>query len=337
MTNPNDGVEQEAAGLLALARQMHEQHVQKGKDFAEEVMRNAQAEADRILREATETAHREIEQAQEELKQLQDRIHEHREFERQYRESLRDYLGALLANFVDGDDFIPQAKQEEPAAAPVATAAVVETAETTSWSEPVAAPTSYEVAADEKTETTYEVAPLEELAYEAPAPAEPYEVPEYEVPAPEFSWENTQPQVEPVAVEPVAPEHAYVDEPALTDDGQPDEAPIFDAYEAPAESAYEQSYAEPVYEGLSEEDLAGVIDDTAVDEAPLYEATTPGFEESNFESSVDPAGFDALLENAAAPEEPQAPSFEPFVPGVGAEDHEDVNKKLKGFFGRRKD
>lgn len=335
MTYTTDGEEQEAAGLLALARQMHEQHVAKGKLQAEELVRNAQAEAERIVREATETAQREVADAHEELRWLQEQISEHRDFERQYRESLRDYLTSLLSNFEDGDKFIPSSQREAEVVEKVYDVPAPEVA--TEVEAPVyeAAPSEDVYALDAPFEAPQfeESAPVvdEPVAYEPPAVEADYPAvftpEEYAAPVNE----------EPVYDGPVAPVDTYTSFDAPVEEIPAEENPV---YESPTETFdWESPAVAPSEDIVSDAELSDIINNIDTDPAPIDEpvADFQAGEETAFESTVDAASFDEILNGEPATEGSEAPTFEPFVPGASVADTEDVNKKLKGFFGRRKD
>jgi DivIVA domain-containing protein len=96
---PSDSADDSAAdasGLLQLARRLHDEHVREGNLKKEQLISDAQVEADRILDEAkTEQLAMQV-TLDAELSTLQSRVDELRTFEREYRQQLRTYIEGQL-------------------------------------------------------------------------------------------------------------------------------------------------------------------------------------------------------------------------------------------------
>jgi DivIVA domain-containing protein len=81
-----------AAGMLALAQKLHDEHVEAGKAERTKIVNEAQEHAARLVREA-ETKQRETLGDLEEQRQvLQRKVEQLRAFEREYRSRLKAYL-----------------------------------------------------------------------------------------------------------------------------------------------------------------------------------------------------------------------------------------------------
>lgn len=87
-----------ATGMLALAQQLHDQHVAAGKEEGERIVSEAKAEAERLVTEAQTKHDTIIAQLEDERAQLDRKLSELRDFERDYRARLRSYLETLLGN-----------------------------------------------------------------------------------------------------------------------------------------------------------------------------------------------------------------------------------------------
>jgi len=96
-----------AAGVLALAQRLHDEHVRAGEDERDRLVGDAQQEADRLVTEAQEERRTTLEQLEEqraseigalehERTLLERKIDELRGFEREYRSRLRAYLDGQL-------------------------------------------------------------------------------------------------------------------------------------------------------------------------------------------------------------------------------------------------
>ena len=87
-----------AAGIIARAERLHDEHVAEGKATAKKLVDDAEAKAALIV-SAAEAKQREISQKLDtERKSLEGRITELRQFERDYRQQLRSYFEQKLAD-----------------------------------------------------------------------------------------------------------------------------------------------------------------------------------------------------------------------------------------------
>src|SRR5690606_12109389 len=87
-----------AAGIIARAERLHDEHVAEGKATAKKLVDDAEAKAASIV-SAAEAKQREISQKLDtERKSLEGRITELRQFERDYRQQLRSYFEQKLAD-----------------------------------------------------------------------------------------------------------------------------------------------------------------------------------------------------------------------------------------------
>lgn len=90
-----------AAGIIARAERLHDEHVAEGQATAKKLVEDAEAKAESIV-SAAEAKQREIsEKLDTERKALEGRITELRQFERDYRSQLRSYFEQKLAD-LDG-------------------------------------------------------------------------------------------------------------------------------------------------------------------------------------------------------------------------------------------
>ena len=87
-----------AAGIIARAERLHDEHVSEGKATASKLVSEAETKAAGIV-SAAEAKQREISQKLDtERKSLEGRITELRQFERDYRQQLRGYFEQKLAD-----------------------------------------------------------------------------------------------------------------------------------------------------------------------------------------------------------------------------------------------
>lgn len=96
--------------LLQLARRLHEEHVREGIAKKEQLIAEGQAEAARIVAEATSAQQGQLQALEQERSALQRSVDELRTFEREYRQQLRTYIQTQLAELES---------TAQPAAAPV--------------------------------------------------------------------------------------------------------------------------------------------------------------------------------------------------------------------------
>ncbi len=104
-----DEVEQ-VSSLLSLARQTYEAHIQEAKDKASEILLAAEKEVEETLGSS-----------RKELEFLKKQIVLHRDFEIRYRESLKGYLGGLLNEINDVDEFVLEEHQDNASISAFAT------------------------------------------------------------------------------------------------------------------------------------------------------------------------------------------------------------------------
>ncbi len=83
--------------LLQLARRLHEEHVREGLAKKEQLIAEGQAEAARIVAEATSAQQGQLQALEQERSTLQRSVDELRTFEREYRQQLRTYIQNQLA------------------------------------------------------------------------------------------------------------------------------------------------------------------------------------------------------------------------------------------------
>lgn len=143
--------------LLQLARRLHEEHVREGLAKKDQIIAEGQAEAARIVAEATNAQQGQLQSLERERQALQQRVDELRTFEREYRQQLRTYIQGQLTE-LEGT--------AQPVAAPAATVA----------SAPVGNAPGYGSAPGYGAEQSY---PGSAPAYPAaPAPAQGYPAPQ---------------------------------------------------------------------------------------------------------------------------------------------------------------
>lgn len=307
--SPNEA--EEAASLLALARQTHEAHVAAAKGKAEAIIARAQEEADVILTNA-----------REEFTWLEEKIAKHREFEARYRGAISTYLQDLLDEINQDDEFVAPAalspaveETEEDSAFAVEEEPVVEpaAAEPEYYSEPepvfepaVVEPAYEEPAAEPEDEFTYSTPVTEEAPVEEPSFApEPFEAEQDE-----FTYET--PVIE--EVEEPTPTFAEGDAPV----------PSFDV--APAELSDEY------YGDDASDDLPEVPDslDSFGSGSDDIEALNNELKDHHPEDQEEIENFDSLISG-----EPK-----PATGSVAAQsdevDEDEADKGVRGFFGFKK-
>lgn len=101
------GATADAAGLIALAQRLHDEHVANGEAERDRLISEAQSEHERIITEANDTSRTTLEKLESEKAQLEKEIEGLRTFERDYRSRLRNYLENQLR---DLDTSEPQEK-----------------------------------------------------------------------------------------------------------------------------------------------------------------------------------------------------------------------------------
>lgn len=116
--SPAQGVGEASAdtnNLLQLARRLHEEHVREGVAKKEQLIAEGQAEASRIVTEATNAQQGQLRALEQERAALQKGVDELRTFEREYRQQLRTYIQGQLTE-LEGT--------AQPAAAPASAVTV---------------------------------------------------------------------------------------------------------------------------------------------------------------------------------------------------------------------
>lgn len=85
-----------AAGMLALAQRLHDEHVEAGRSEGAKIVNEAKEHADRLVREAEEKQRRTLGNLEQERAVLERKVEELRAFERDYRRRLKAYLEGQL-------------------------------------------------------------------------------------------------------------------------------------------------------------------------------------------------------------------------------------------------
>jgi DivIVA domain-containing protein len=98
-----------ATGLMALAQQLHDEHVRRGQEEGDRMVNEARTEGERIVREAEDTRSRTLTQLEGERSLLERKIDELRTFERDYRLRLSGFLKNLLGELDQRALDLPQA------------------------------------------------------------------------------------------------------------------------------------------------------------------------------------------------------------------------------------
>ena len=91
-----------AAGVLALAQELHDKYVNEGREEGERILSEANTESARIIKEAEDQHNRTLTQLEQERGLLERKISELRDFERDYRSRMKSYLESLLSNVESG-------------------------------------------------------------------------------------------------------------------------------------------------------------------------------------------------------------------------------------------
>jgi DivIVA domain-containing protein len=81
-----------AAGMLALAQKLHDEHVEAGKAERQKIVSEAQEHAARLVREAEDKQRETLGDLEEQRQVLQRKVEQLRSFEREYRSRLKAYL-----------------------------------------------------------------------------------------------------------------------------------------------------------------------------------------------------------------------------------------------------
>ncbi|MEZ7898039.1 MAG: DivIVA domain-containing protein [Flaviflexus sp.] len=91
-----------AAGVLALAQQLHDKYVNEGREEGDRILSEANAESARLIKEAEDQHNRTLAQLEQERGLMERKISELRDFERDYRSRMKSYLESLLSNVENG-------------------------------------------------------------------------------------------------------------------------------------------------------------------------------------------------------------------------------------------
>jgi DivIVA domain-containing protein len=81
-----------AAGMLALAQKLHDEHVEAGKTERNKIISEAQAHAARLVREAEQKQRETLGNLEQQRQVLQTKVEQLKSFEREYRSRLKAYL-----------------------------------------------------------------------------------------------------------------------------------------------------------------------------------------------------------------------------------------------------
>ena len=81
-----------AAGMLALAQKLHDEHVEAGKAERNKIVGDAQEHAARLIREAEQKQRETLGDLEQQRQVLQRKVEQLRSFEREYRSRLKAYL-----------------------------------------------------------------------------------------------------------------------------------------------------------------------------------------------------------------------------------------------------
>ena len=81
-----------AAGMLALAQRLHDEHVEAGKNKGAKLVSDAQEQASRLVREAEDKQRQTLGNLETQRQVLERKVEDLRSFEREYRSRLKAYL-----------------------------------------------------------------------------------------------------------------------------------------------------------------------------------------------------------------------------------------------------
>lgn len=81
-----------AAGMLALAQKLHDEHIEAGKTERNKIISEAQAHAARLVREAEQKQRETLGTLEQQRQALQGKVEQLKSFEREYRSRLKAYL-----------------------------------------------------------------------------------------------------------------------------------------------------------------------------------------------------------------------------------------------------
>jgi DivIVA domain-containing protein len=109
-----------AAGMLALAQKLHDEHVEAGKTERNKIISEAQAHAARLVREAEQKQRETLGDLEQQRQVLQGKVEQLKSFEREYRSRLKAYLENQLRE-LESKAAMPTGQADAEAARPVDT------------------------------------------------------------------------------------------------------------------------------------------------------------------------------------------------------------------------
>ncbi len=109
-----------AAGMLALAQKLHDEHVEAGKTERNKIISEAQAHAARLVREAEQKQRETLGDLEQQRQVLQGKVEQLKSFEREYRSRLKAYLENQLHE-LESKAAMPAAPAEAETPRPVET------------------------------------------------------------------------------------------------------------------------------------------------------------------------------------------------------------------------
>jgi DivIVA domain-containing protein len=92
----SDGDALKSSAMLQLALELHDKHVLEGETRRDQLIRDGESTAHRLVEDAQKTRADELNLLSTERVDLQDKIKDLREFESEYRSTLRSYIQAQL-------------------------------------------------------------------------------------------------------------------------------------------------------------------------------------------------------------------------------------------------
>lgn len=111
-----------AAGMLALAQKLHDEHVEAGKAERNKIISEAQAHAARLVREAEQKQRETLGDLEQQRQVLQGKVKQLESFEREYRSRLKAYLENQLHE-LESKATMPAAPPEQETPRPADTGA----------------------------------------------------------------------------------------------------------------------------------------------------------------------------------------------------------------------
>ncbi|MDQ0864348.1 DivIVA domain-containing protein [Arthrobacter globiformis] len=92
----SSNVSESAAGLLAMAQQMHDRHVAEGQQQRDKIIAEAQIEASSLVNDAQEKSRKILGALEQQRSVLERKVEQLRGFERDYRSRLKAYIEGQL-------------------------------------------------------------------------------------------------------------------------------------------------------------------------------------------------------------------------------------------------